>query len=89
VALARRLKETGHEAIAVGWANAGPELTDLLYKWADKVVVVKSLFVECVPAAYLNKVVVAEIGRDVWDDAKHPVLQARLDEVLPGLLRLL
>ena len=65
VMLAYLLKDGyGHDAIACGIrANTG-ETMDMLYKWADKIILVDKDFIPEVPQEFHSKMKVWDVGKD-------------------------
>lgn len=73
--LAYILKDAfGHDAVAIGWQTAGPELQGMLFVWAERIVVMECYIAEKIPIKYREKTYVCDVGPDVYGDVKHPSL---------------
>lgn len=78
VGLARVLKgDVGgrHDAVAIGHQTAGEELKSLLFNWADRIVVMTEGIRSHVPAEHAHKLLVCEVGPDVYGDPRNPELR--------------
>jgi hypothetical protein len=79
VALAFVLKAIhGHDALATGWRWTSPETMQVLCQWADHIFVMQGEFREKIPADYREKVLVADVGPDVYGFPLNPTLQGVL-----------
>jgi len=65
----------GHDAIAMGWRLTSPETQELLYRWADHVIIMQLQFEEKVPEQYRSKVKVCDVGEDRYFHPDHDLLQ--------------
>lgn len=75
VALGYVLKyKFGIDTIACGWGANSPETINMLCKWADRIIVVQSQFVQYLPAEFHTKVSVYDVGEDRWSSSTHPEL---------------
>lgn len=80
-ALAFRLKWDHHqEAIAIGRFNTSPATMDMLCNWADYIVLMQPHMSESVPEKYHSKIVVIDVGPDVWGIELHPQLNQMTQE---------
>jgi predicted protein tyrosine phosphatase len=52
------------DAIAAGWRFMSSEALDMLYEWADRIVVMQPYISEKVPEKYADKVSVCDVGED-------------------------
>lgn len=77
VFLTYRFKRHGHSAIPCGWLTESPETLDMLYSWADHIVLVQEEYRSKVPSQYQSKVLVVEIGHDDWGPRWHDELRRR------------
>ncbi len=50
----------------MGLEAAAPDTQDMLFKWADRIVLTDKRFVDKIPAAYSGKLKVYDVGRDRW-----------------------
>lgn len=67
-----RLKRHGHSAVPCGWLTESAETLAMLCAWADVVIVMQAEFKEKVAPEFHGKVVVADVGRDIWGPRWHP-----------------
>lgn len=75
VALGYVLKyELGIDALACSWEKNTPETRDMLCRWADRIIVMQSMFVDKVPLEFYEKVTVYDVGEDRWFNSLHPEL---------------
>jgi hypothetical protein len=73
------LQHAGHEVIPVGLDRTSAETLAMLYAWADRIVVLDARLcarVEC--ACECEKMVVWDVGPDVYPQHYHPELVRRL-----------
>lgn len=77
-AMARVLKEKyGFDALSAGLVHNGPELQRVLCDWADRVLVMDAALVELVPSGCMAKVILTDVGPDVWGYPTAPDLVNR------------
>ena len=81
-AMARELKRYGDDVIVAGLGYNAPETIHMLTEWADKIVVLQSELVDLVPADSREKVVVGDVGPDVWQDPSNLDLVARVKVIV-------
>lgn len=74
----------GLDALAAGLTNNSRPTLDMLFSWADIVVVCSSnLLVTEVPLEWDRaKIVLCDLGPDRWGSAEHPDLLARCRQLL-------
>lgn len=72
----------GHEALTCGWESNSPETRRMLYDWADTIIVVEGCYAGKVPEEYQDKMMVLEVGPDVYGNAFHPVLQEKVNQLI-------
>lgn len=80
VALAFILKDQlGHDAIAMSWRRNSLKTKKMLFKWADKIVLMEDLrtktFEKNLPKICGEKIQVLDVGQDQWYNPMHPDLQ--------------
>jgi predicted protein tyrosine phosphatase len=68
--LSRYLK---HEVVAIGADNTSQKTKEFLFNWADKIVVMSSNeeILSKVPENRFNKVVLLDVGNDIWGNPFH------------------
>lgn len=82
VTLAYILKyQYGQDALAVGWEPNSTETKNLLYKWADVIILVEDQFKKHIPKRFHKKLRVVEIGPDRWFMSLHPDLMDGLNTI--------
>lgn len=65
VALAWILKDHMNlDAIAIGIESAGQEAKDLLFKWADRIILVDKQFEDRIPEEFKDKLKIFDVGGD-------------------------
>lgn len=65
VVLASILKnELAYDALAMGIRKTSEPTKEMLYEWADMIVLVDKTFVPEIPTKYLNKLAVWDVGQD-------------------------
>jgi len=72
--LATVLKMYQHDAVAIGVDRAGEELRALLFKLADKIVVVEDWMLTHIPNQYASNTMVCDTGPDTYWRGLHPTL---------------
>lgn len=78
-AMNRHLKTAyDFDSVAAGVHRNGPELLRLLSTWADRIVVMEKGFEKELPEQARGKVVVTDVGLDVWGDPSHEDLVRRV-----------
>jgi hypothetical protein len=83
VALAHILKYPyEQDAIACGWEGNTPETREMLYKWADYIVLMQPEFIKHVPDDHHRKVRVADVGIDRFGSSTHSELRGILKPIV-------
>lgn len=72
----------GQDALAIGWEPNTEATRRMLFEWADLIVVAEESFRELVPDEYREKVVIYDLGPDVWGMSLHPTLVPRCDALI-------
>lgn len=86
-ALAFKLKWVHHqEAIAVGRLNVKADTLNMLYEWADHIIVMQPHMTESIPESYHHKVKVVDVGVDHWGVYVHPELNDMVTQASYWLL---
>ena len=92
VALARLLQFKGHKAVAIGIGTSGDAI-DILAPWANKIFVLEENYKDFVPKEYQDKVVVFDVGPDIWSNPYNMelagILEGMYQEYSKELLRVL
>jgi hypothetical protein len=55
-----------HEAIAIGRVTSSPETIQYMCNWADKIIITMPHMIESIPEGSRDKVLVADLGKDIW-----------------------
>jgi len=71
-----------HESIPIGAETTSDDTRELLSGWADKIVVLRPHYVEAVPPAHRHKVLVYDVGEDIWLNPYHQNLQHELMKLI-------
>lgn len=75
VALARMLQQKGESAVAIGIGTSGDAI-NVLAPWADRIFVLETSYKDFVPVEYHHKVVIFDVGADVWSNPYNMALRA-------------
>jgi hypothetical protein len=83
VALARVVRKANNgsdpvEVVAVGWQTCGEAALRLLCGWADHIFILQGAYMDHIPPTHREKVVVFDVGPDVWANPYHPDLYGLL-----------
>lgn len=62
------------DVIPIGYFANSLETKEMLFTWADFIVVMEAHMAKYVPEAFLSKVLVCEVGPDVYGRHNHPAL---------------
>lgn len=76
-AMANVLKTYGHDVLNAGLGYNSPETIQMLTDWADRIVVMQKELADLVPMSGRSKMVIADLGPDVWDNSADPDLVNR------------
>ena len=81
------VRELGVDSVAIGLEKNSTETIQALAGWADIIVVASDHLMQCRRAALLppGKTVILNLGKDVWQNARNPVLYAKCKEELAPL----
>lgn len=78
-AMLRELKEQGlHDTLAAGVEVNSPETLEMLYRWADRIVLMSKDLAPRIPDEQAGKLVLADVGPDVWGSPDEPDLRRRV-----------
>lgn len=81
-AMAWRLKNEGIDAVPAGLVDNSPEFIVALGRLVDKVIVMDKDLLPRLPPELLAKVVLADVGPDIWGNPLHPDLVRRVHSIL-------
>ena len=85
VACAYLLKyEYGHDALSLSWEKNEQATKNMLFDWADIIIVMQERFLYYVPSQYFDKTAVVDVGEDVWCNGLHPALLEKCRGILNG-----
>jgi predicted protein tyrosine phosphatase len=62
------------DALCCSWEKNSPETLKMLFEWADKIIVMQEIFRQYVPEEYKEKLLVVDVGPDIWSNGLHPEL---------------
>lgn len=68
----------GQEAIAASHAKLSDDTMEMLFEWADRIILMQPHFADRVPEVYVPKVKVCDVGKDVWMNPLHPLLLTKV-----------
>lgn len=72
----------GHEVLACGWESNSDETLEMLFDWADFIIVMKDEFMQYVPKKYKGKTFCYHVGRDIFGNPFHPDLQKFTEKLI-------
>jgi hypothetical protein len=67
-----------YEAVALGWETAGLSAIALMSGWAEVIFILQQTYLDRIPDRHRGKVVVFDVGPDVWSDPYHIDLYYKL-----------
>jgi predicted protein tyrosine phosphatase len=65
----------GLDALACGWQGNKPETLQMLFEWADLILVMQSHFIQHVPEQFHSRVRSCDVGEDVWFHIKPDLIE--------------
>jgi hypothetical protein len=72
VSLAFVLKNhLGHDAVAASWRFNSEKTLEMLYEWAEKIIVMQPEFLQHIPHLHRMKTTVCDVGQDRFGNAFH------------------
>lgn len=71
-----------HDALACGFETTDAETRDMLYRWADVIVLLCADFEPLIRPRWANKLSVYDVGEDIWGNPFSPSLHVRLADML-------
>lgn len=74
------LKGRKHEALAVGRFTAAPDTLDMLFRWADRIVLMEPHMRESIPPEFLPQTWTVDVGPDQWGSQVDPFLREMCEE---------
>jgi len=80
-AMAWRLKNCGVDAVPAGLIDNSPELIRDIGRLVDKVIVMDKDLLPKLPAELLPKMILADVGPDIWGNSLHPDLVKRIHTI--------
>lgn len=66
------------DVIPVGISFNSDEIKSLLFAWADRIIVMEKQFVDRVPHEFSGKIMICDVGPDIWNNPKHPELISKV-----------
>lgn len=75
-------KYMGHDVLSCGYKTSSMETLRMLFEWADKVVILTKAALIVIEEKYKDKVVIFDIGHDIWINPTHPDLQENLKKLI-------
>ena len=83
VAMAYILKYAlNQDALACGYEKNSPQTLSMLYKWAEKIIVMQQDFTRCVDPSQRDKILTYDVGPDKWCNSFHPELLTMLQNMM-------
>ncbi len=81
VAMCRVLHHRNHEAVACGVGTALSAIPALV-AWADVIILMQGTFAWSIPKEFGDKVVINDVGPDIWSNPYNPDLRALCDRFI-------
>ena len=82
VHFAHLLKYWKHDVIPVGLQTNSRETLDMLYKWADTIIIVEDKLAMGIPITYEEKLVIFDVGLDTYPRPFNPELYQKAKDYL-------
>lgn len=76
----------GVDALACGWEKNSKETLNLLFSWADYIIIMQGIFAQYVTEEYHKKLIIVDVGEDIWFNSLHPDLLKRCNEILQKII---
>lgn len=73
-ALVLALRQKNQDAVAISAYLGSAELRQMLFSWADYIIVMQPKFADVIPAELRSKTRVVDVGEDRWSNPTHPEL---------------
>jgi len=54
------------DSLACGWEKNNPDTLEMLFNWADHILVMEDDFKKFIPEKFKNKLIVTDVGFDRW-----------------------
>lgn len=76
------------DVIACGWATTSGETREMLFAWADTIIIMQDAFRVFIPAPFhrnpdgSKRLFVIDVGPDVWRTPFHPELEPKLRQLV-------
>jgi predicted protein tyrosine phosphatase len=70
------------ETLTVGLDYNSPETCEMMFKWADVIIVPERSLLDVIPDEYLSKVKFYDVGPDVYPRPHNPELYAKIKRLL-------
>ena len=68
-------KQFGHETLAAGMVTASRATREMLYEWADRIILVVPRYANRIPDQFRDKLRVIDAGRDPWREHDKGLLE--------------
>jgi len=70
------------DALACGWKFNSEDTLRMLCAWADGIIVMQQRMQQQIPDTFQEKVLVVDVGPDLWYNSLHPELLTKVDLLL-------
>lgn len=74
------------DALSAGLDTNLPDTLKMLYQWADHIIIVEPQMLKQVPQQYRDKIILMDLGEDVWKRSLHPDLVKKIESKFEGLM---
>lgn len=76
----------GIDALSCSWEKNSAETLDMLFGWADHIIVMEEHFQKYIPRDFKDKLIIVDVGPDIWCNGLHPGLLTILGTKLQPML---
>lgn len=73
---------TGRDGLACGWQSNTEETRYMLCHWAQTIIVMETYMAEFVPEEFKHKVLIYDVGPDIWSNPLHEDLIAKVTRLI-------
>jgi predicted protein tyrosine phosphatase len=71
-----------HDVLACGFEGNTKPTRDMLFEWADKIVIMQAVMMKYIPEKFRNKTICFDVGPDCFGNPFHPHLQLALESYI-------
>lgn len=79
------LKGLSHDVLNCGLDKNSQTTQEMLFNWAEKIIVVEKIMTLKIPSEYLKKTITLEMGEDKWGRSFNPDMMKLARKLVGGL----